>query len=305
MKTNNLKFNQSINNNKVNVEVKIRLNDECKNGHQDFAITATFWEVGKVRNDRNMTSGGCCHDEILKYFPQFKIFIDLHLCDYLGIPMHATANGFYHLTNGFERLEGKTQKEYFCDYYRINSKQYDELIKSKSKDYFGFLLVSLGILDQWKKQADEAIKTLEELTGNEFLIDSVKNQFEMTPEELETVKDRVKNGFFSDEAIQQRQDEKIKAEKNAYILEARKKRDEKIKNANIEYKVQLLVLNSGLSLKNTIYYSHSNTLSFNWKSYEAKISEKQFREFCNKLNLEEFQGLTVKMADLEIEYSPI
>lgn len=303
--SNNLKHNISLDNKKVNCIVKIRLNDECKNGHQDFSITATFYEIGKSRTDRNMTSGGCCHDEILKHFPQFKIFVDLHLCDYLGIPMYASANGFYHLTQGFERLNGKTQKEYFCDYYRVTPKQYDVLITAKSKEYFGFLLVDLGILDQWKKEADKAIKILEEFTNTKFIVDSVKNQFGMTAEELETVKNRIANGFYTPEAIEKRQSDKIEAEKNSFIEEAKKKRDEAIKKANIEYKVQLLVLNSGISLKNTIYYNHSNTLSFNWKSYEPKISEEQFKDFCSKLNLEEYQGLTVNMADLKIEYSPI
>jgi hypothetical protein len=303
--SNNLKHTISVNNDKVNCTVKIRLNDECKNGHQDFSITATFWEIGKIRNDRNMITGGCCHDEILSHFPELKIFVDLHLCDYLGIPMYATANGFYHLTTGFERLNGKTQKEYFCEYYRVNAEQYDKLITAKSQEYYGFLLVDLGILDQWKKQADKAIKTLENLTETKFIVDSVRNNFGMTNEEIETVKDKIKTGFYTPEQIEKRQAEKIEAEKNAYILEATKKRDEKIKNANIEFKVQLLALNSGISLKNTIYYSHSNTLSFNWKSYEPKISEKQFKDFCNTLNFSEFRGLTVKMDDLKIEYSPI
>jgi len=305
MKTNNLKHNISLSNKKVNCLVEIRLNDECKNGHQDFAITSCFWEIGKARTDRTNIMGGCCHDEILQHFPNLKIFVDLHLCDYDGIPMYAIENGFYHLSQGFENLKGKTQKEYFCNYYRVTPTQYDTLITANDKDYFGFLLASLGVLKQWKKEADKAIKTLEKLTGNEFVNDSVKSQFNMTEEQLKEVESKIKNGFYTKESIDQRQTEKIEAEKNAFIKEAAEKRDKAIQNAQIEYKVQLLVLNSGLSLKNTIYYNHSNTLSFNWKSYEPKISEKQFKDFCNKLNLDEFKGLTVNMADLKIEYSPI
>lgn len=40
------------------MRIKIRLNDECKNGHQDFAITADVWEKGKPKTDRYCIMGG-------------------------------------------------------------------------------------------------------------------------------------------------------------------------------------------------------------------------------------------------------
>ena len=110
MKTNSLKYStRKVVGNK-DITVNIRLNDECKNGHQDFSITGEIYQAGKPRNDRNMIMAGCCHEEILKYFPQFKIFIDLHLCDYKGIPMHAAANMHYHMNSD------KMTIERFCKY---------------------------------------------------------------------------------------------------------------------------------------------------------------------------------------------
>jgi hypothetical protein len=42
--------------------------------------------------------GGCCHDLIEARFPeQFSDLIALHLSDIDGAPMHAEANGWYHL----------------------------------------------------------------------------------------------------------------------------------------------------------------------------------------------------------------
>ena len=63
--TNNLKHKISITE-KANCVISIRLNDECKNGHEDFSITADFWKLERPKTDKNWIMGGCCHEEILK-----------------------------------------------------------------------------------------------------------------------------------------------------------------------------------------------------------------------------------------------
>lgn len=60
------------------INVKILLADDCKNNICDWSITADIYEQRK--NGRFVwCAGGCCHEEILKRFPQFKMFVDLHL----------------------------------------------------------------------------------------------------------------------------------------------------------------------------------------------------------------------------------
>lgn len=60
------------------INVKILLADDCKNNICDWSITADIYEQRK--NGRFVwCAGGCCHEEILKRFPQFKMFVDL-LC---------------------------------------------------------------------------------------------------------------------------------------------------------------------------------------------------------------------------------
>jgi hypothetical protein len=307
--SNNLTHKISVNNNVVNCEVKIRLNDECKNGHQDFSITGTFWGIGKYRSDRNMICGGCCHDEILKHFPELKIFVDLHLCDYTGTPMYSIENGFYHLSKGFENLKGKTQKEYFCDYYRVTPDQYDTLILAKDKEYYGFLLFDLGILNQWKKESNKVIKKLEKLTGLKFLNDSKRTQFNMDNSQIEAVREKIKAGFYSVENIEKREAEKqAKILKYEYdkILNAKKEVTQKAQN---EYNIKRFILDNGLSLENFIYYNHTNRASFNWLSFKTKVTESQFKSLCDKLNPETLsklpQGIIFEMQDLKIEYSPV
>lgn len=105
------------------MRIRIRLNDECKNGHQDFAITADIWEKGKLRTDRYWIMGGCCHEEIIATRPDLKIFVDLHLCDYKGIPMHAVENGFYHLREGFNDAKRQKTKANLLVSGNLNSKR--------------------------------------------------------------------------------------------------------------------------------------------------------------------------------------
>ena len=179
-KTNSLKHKFQTKDSEGNtLFITIRLDDQCKNGHQDFSITGNAYEKGKPLTDRYNIYGGCCHDEILKVKPELKIFVDLHLCDYKGIPMHAGANGFYHLENGFNRIKKDNPNfiNKYCEYYRITESQFYELSKTKNVLQFSLALQNLGILNQWEKQANEAIEILEGFTGNKFMVDSVRTQF--------------------------------------------------------------------------------------------------------------------------------
>ena len=180
MKTNNLRFTDNrIDREGNRWEISICLNDECKSGHQDFSLTGCCYEAHKPKTDRNMITGGACGDEIAQLFPEYEIFNNLHLCDYLGIPMYCVGNGFYFLQNGFNRYdEGETLKSKFCKYYRVTGKQFDILSCAKSRVHFAILLEENGIFEQWKEEADKAIKKLEKLTGNEFVVDSVRTQYD-------------------------------------------------------------------------------------------------------------------------------
>lgn len=52
------------------MNVRISLGDYDKNGICDWSITADIYE--KRRNGRFVwCASNCCHDEILKYFPEF------------------------------------------------------------------------------------------------------------------------------------------------------------------------------------------------------------------------------------------
>ena len=80
----------------------IRYNDECKNGHNTFSITLDMYEKYKIPYEGYrlhnkskikcyLSSWGCLHDLVIKYFPDFKHLIKWHLCSTDG-PMYYIEN---------------------------------------------------------------------------------------------------------------------------------------------------------------------------------------------------------------------
>lgn len=248
--------------------VKIRLNDECKNGHQDFAITADIYE--KAKNGQYYYScGGCYHDEILKYFPQFKLLIDLHLSDYSGAPMYAVENGFYHLQN--------SDKKTVIEFLRISEEQYNKLTHAEDKDYFKYLLYSECIVNQWIKEASLAIQLIEELTGMEFVNDSKRSQIApLTDEEKRLIESRLIDGYYTVDAINLRKNEAKQAAKNKQILDLQNSFFEEKTKLESELNVKMFLLENDFSIENFIYYNHTNEGVFNWKNYGEQFSKEDF-----------------------------
>jgi len=72
------------------ITAEVRYDDECRNGHNSFAITGEI----RIPGRRDCEACGCLHDEIAKAFPELAPFIKWHLFDSTG-PMHYVANTLY------------------------------------------------------------------------------------------------------------------------------------------------------------------------------------------------------------------
>ena len=251
--TNNLKHRISITE-KANCVISIRLNDECKNGHEDFGITATFWELNKPRNDVNMYMCGCCHEEILKFRPDLKIFIDLHLNDFRGYPMYYIENGFYHLKN--------MPKDEFMEYSKVDETGYEILKKASDKDEYGYLLLNkLENHKVWEKLAEEGMKILEELTGKVFesrgkkLYDIDKYKTLKFPED-----------WFDDERVEKRRKESLLYKINEKVSAMEKEHKRKIEEMQNEFSIKKSLMQLGfLDLFNTRHYLDKREFHINVK----------------------------------------
>lgn len=169
---------------------KIKLGDPCRNGHQDFSITGDVFVGGQ------WNSGGCIHDEILKYFPELKPFVDLHLCDYLGTPMYAISNGLYHIEN---------KAPYAQSYLRLTDHEFYEAQNARTQIELALILEKHQVPARWKREADAAIKLLEEMTGETFEVNSTRSNYTPpTPEEIKDFQEKEASGYFTHEQVKAR-----------------------------------------------------------------------------------------------------
>lgn len=283
MKTNELHYTVEKNYCKdgaiLKMIVNIRLDDKCKNNVCDWGITALIYE--KWHNRWREYMGGCCHKEILTQFPQFKNFIDLHLCDCYGAPLYAVENGYYIMhAKGIDA--GR-------DYLRVTDEEVKLLYAAPDKDYFKYLLYTLGIVRRWNEESQAAIRELEKITGNEwsnpYSYEEERRHIKMfSDEEAKKMNEKIENGYYTPEAIEARKDEErkkaIEKSRNKIITDCATT----IEKAENERDILLYILDSGLPVNNVIYYNHSNKVVFNWKEYDTKISTEDFNNFIKTLD---------------------
>ncbi len=90
-------------------------------GNKDpyFSVTAEGREFGSE-------FGGCCHDRILQEWPELAPVVALHLATFDGVPMHAEANGLYHI--GIGRY-GEYNLDHLASHFRLSVSDAVELAR--------------------------------------------------------------------------------------------------------------------------------------------------------------------------------
>jgi hypothetical protein len=259
---------------------KVSLDDDCNNMHADFSITADVYE--RTKNGRWVwVAGGCQHVLISKHFPELKRFIPLHLCSHDGSPMYPVENGSFHVYNSSEIIAN--------DYLRLSDGELQKLNAApKDHAYFKYMLFHLGIVARWQKEADEFIRFLEEKTGveweNPYTPEQEHFRLEISAEEKAKIETKISNGYYSEEAIAERNEARRIAKIEAQREEILAKYNKTEQQARNERDIKLYILDSGLPTDNVIYYNHTNEVVFNWKDYDKKITQEQFVDFINQVD---------------------
>ena len=93
------KFNAEnvlVNGERVDIQIEVRHDDNCGNGHNSFSITGTYYRAGAPRNDRNMVGAGCIHDVISQGMPELIPLIKYHNCTTPMAQFHISQKLTYH-----------------------------------------------------------------------------------------------------------------------------------------------------------------------------------------------------------------
>lgn len=130
---------------KYTITVTAELSWHKGNNKPYFSLTA-------YGNDRGSGFGGCCHEEILRRWPDLQPLVDLHLSDIDGVPMHAVENGFYHL--GGTHWE-KAKFNVAARHFRISENQARELASMTKTELTAWVETQKP---RWLAEANAAIK---------------------------------------------------------------------------------------------------------------------------------------------------
>jgi len=280
MKKNELKYTETKQigkNTFIDVEIGLRYIEN--NGYSYFYATGEKYNLD--RGIKNVFEADSIHEEILKYFPEFKIFVQLHGNSSYGMPVHMLSNIKFAIDNN--------EIDTICCYLGISDVMAKELICwGEEIDYIKYFLEENDIICHLRSKANKAIKMLEELTGNEFENPDVLGLYDYDPlnnDTKEKIKKMHENGYFTMDNVIKRRDEKIK-ELNLKFLEKEKMKLEKEKREiDNEIKVLEYLCDEGISLINHAYLRSVNVLAINL--YETRgnaMSEEDYKRFLDNVD---------------------
>lgn len=280
MKKNELKYKETKKigeNTFIDVEIGLRYIKE--NFFSYFYAVGDVYELKRVR--KKIISSGCIHEEILKYFPEFKIFVQLHGNSSFGMPVHMLSNIKFAIDNN--------KIDAICRYLGISDVMAKELICwGEEIDYLKYFLEENDIIYHLRSKANKAIKLLEELTNDEFENPDVLGLYDYMPLDNDT-KEKIKklheNGYFTMDNVIKRRDEKIK-ELNLKFLEKEKMTlDKEKREIDNEIKVLEYLCDEGISLNNHAYLRSVNVLAINlYKNRENAMSEEDYKRFLDSVD---------------------
>jgi hypothetical protein len=301
--TNDLRHGFTVLKGKEKTVIKIRLNDECGNGHEDFSLTADIYEK-KGNGQWCDVGGGCCHDHILALRPDLKPFADLHLSTWQGVPMHAFSNAFYWFAgfvpevaalveyHGGSGSDGKPAEEcrrIFADMIRATPDQVAAIVAQlpRTEKELQAVLEDQQFPQQWQGEASAAIARLEEWTGKQFESKATRGHWKpLAVEHRALIAERRASGYYSPEQTAARDAAKFAAAKEKKLAEIRKDAAKSIEKINRDAQVHTYIVARYFpNFRNFIYYDHTNKIAVNWSTTEKLITREEFDKIVAEADL--------------------
>jgi hypothetical protein len=286
---------------------KIRLDDKCGNGHAHFSVTADIYEQ-REKDKWVDAGGGCCHEHILKIWPELAPLVALHLSDQDGVPMHAAGNAFYWFAgmhadglgqeyHGGSGRDGKSAEEcrrIFAEHIRATPEQVDGITASnpRTAQELQAVLENMDFPAQWKREAQAAIAEIARRAGDESIVatwgahtPSRPSWQPLTPETREAIAQRRASGYYDPEQVAARDAEKARAHVEKRRAEILKDYAGAERKAAMRRDIDLELLRVGQDGGNWIYYDHTGELTANWTTTKPIITKAEFDAVTQALSL--------------------
>lgn len=298
MEKSSLVFNEmkkvSMNGKELKIEAKVRLDDNCNNGICFFHVTGDIYELNEYGRYEDYICGAIGNyaemaEMISGWFNKF------HGRTRLGYHTGLISELNYYIKRG--------DKDYAMKYAMLNEDEYKVLsFVVDEKEYFKYLLFDLGIMDRMKREADAAIKKLEELTGdtwvNPYSPEKERHTIVLTPEEKKLVEDRIEAGYYTEPAIEERRLERIRAKREKAKKEVIDDFERELKELEYDRDIRLALIDFDI-FGNVIYYKGSNKISFNWSNSWDQITEEKYKEFVENVDRSKLpEGVTFEYNKL-------
>lgn len=249
------------------------------NGYSYFYATGEKYSLnGGIKK---VFEFGCIHEEILKYFPEFKIFVHLQGNSSYGMPEYMLSNLKFEIENNeiaaIRRTLGISE----------------ELAKGitcwgEEIDYVKYFLEENGIIYHLRSKANKAIKMLEELTGHEFDNPDTLGIYDYTPLSKDA-KDHIKKlhekGYFTMDNVIKRRNEKIRGIQLQKLESEKKNLESEKKEIDNEIQVLQYLFDKGIRIDCHAYLRSVNILSINLlKNGEGVMSENEYKDFIKSVD---------------------
>lgn len=280
MKKNELKYTETKQigkNTFIDVEIGLRYIEN--NGYSYFYATGEKYNLnGGIKN---VFDSGCIHDEILKYFPEFKIFVNLHGNGSYGMPMYMLSNLKFAIDNNKIAAISRT--------LGISEEMAKEIICwGEEIDYMKYFLEENDIIFSLRRKSEKAIKLLEELTGDEFENPDILGIFDYIPlgkEKKDRIKKKHEKGYFTIDNVIKRRGEKIREIQLQRLESEKKKLESEKKEIDNEIQVMQYLFDRGIRIDCHAYLRSVNILSINLlKNGEGLMSENEYKEFIESVD---------------------
>lgn len=280
MKKNELKYNETkkIDKNTF-IDLKIGLIYIKENGYSYFSATGELYNLNN--GIKNVFNSGCIHEEILKYFPEFKIFIYLHGYYSYGMPIYMLSNLKFYIDNN--------KIDAICRTMNISEKIAKEMICwGEEIDYIKYFLEENDIIPSLMRRAEKAIKLLEKLTGDEFEnpdMLGIYNYYPLCKEVKDRIKKLHKEGYFKIDNVIKRRNKKIKEIQIQRLKSEKTRLKNEKKEIDNEIKVLEYLFDKGIRFDCHAYLRSVNILSINLlKNGEGLMSENEYKEFIESVD---------------------